>query len=118
MLHLHYVYFFLFHFMPMDHFGMLQTGPLKQLFIPFLSAETRRSYLCCVCGFAYPFTPLVETLLEAFLVGTPSWVASLTFFLPLLSPPSSALTLLGDTGSSLKKHTAGNTENTYRNGDC
>lgn len=66
------------------------------------------TYRCCVCGFAVPFTPLLETVLT-FLVCIPSWMASLIFFRPLLSPSSEitlspAESLLDDTGTSLSTY--------------
>lgn len=70
-----------------------------------LPGSKASSYLC-VCGFDVPLTPLLEPALT-FLVCTPSWMASLIFFRPFLSPSSEitlslAESLLGDTGSSLK----------------
>lgn len=66
------------------------------------------SYLCCVCGFEVPLTPLLEAVLT-FLVCIPSWMASLIFFRPFLSPSSEitlslAESLLGDIGSRLNTH--------------
>lgn len=84
-------------------------------YLAFPGSKVSR-YLCCVCGFEVPLTPLLDAVLT-FLVCIPSWMASLIFFRPFLSPSSEitlslAESLLGDNGRRLNTH---NSKNSTRN---